>query len=288
VFGSRKVGSIKLNDLEDYQITREDEDRAPATIDYELSVTKTMVTTAFDNDKVSGDALKPFRAVKRKCKKFSNARDRVVSVDEYVRLLDEAPRHLKLAIVLSYTTGMRKGEIRNLRWSHVDKKVGLILLTGDETKEGKAKAIPLNEHVLKAMTALPRGLRCQYVVQYKGKRIASKKGMKRSFVTACKEAKIPYGRKAENGITFHDLRRSAKTNMAKAGVPKAFRDAILGHASQDMDRHYLKLTGEDLIPMMDRYIDWLDAEISNLDHFLDQEAKKDSGTTPKSLSVASL
>ena len=66
VFGSRIVSSIKLQDLEEYQDKREEDGRAPATIDMEISIAKTMVTKAFDNDLVDGRTVKAFRRVKRK------------------------------------------------------------------------------------------------------------------------------------------------------------------------------------------------------------------------------
>ncbi len=42
-FGEKKVRSLKPLDLEDYQEKREEEGRAPATIDMEISIAKTMV-----------------------------------------------------------------------------------------------------------------------------------------------------------------------------------------------------------------------------------------------------
>jgi len=48
VFGDRIVSSLKPLDLEDYQEKRQEAGRAPATIDLELVVAKTMVTKAFD------------------------------------------------------------------------------------------------------------------------------------------------------------------------------------------------------------------------------------------------
>jgi len=45
-------------------------------------------------------------------------------------------------------------------------------------------------------------------------------------------------------ITFHDIRRTVKTGMLKAGVDEVYRDAILGHAKKGMDEHYLVVEGE--------------------------------------------
>jgi hypothetical protein len=61
--------------------------------------------------------------------------------------------------------------------------------------------------------------------------------------------------------------------MARADVDKAYRDAILGHESQDMDRHYLHPDFEkDLRAAMEKYHGWLEKEITNVTHLATQEA----------------
>ena len=46
-------------------VGREEQGKAPATIDMKISLVKTMVNKAFDNDMVNGRVLKAFRQVKR-------------------------------------------------------------------------------------------------------------------------------------------------------------------------------------------------------------------------------
>ena len=82
-------------------------------------------------------------------------------------------------------------------------------------------------------------------------------------MTACKYAGIPYGRKTLNGITFHDIRRTVKTYMLKAGVDKVYRDLILGHSLTGMDVHYLVPTDESLTKAMEKYTQWLDAQLKS-------------------------
>ena len=69
----------------------------------------------------------------------------------------------------------------------------------------------------------------------------------------CKEAGIPYGRKVENGFTFHGLRHTAKTVARKAGVDKNVRMVIFGHSnSNDMDLRYDTVDEGDLIDAIDK------------------------------------
>jgi len=83
----------------------------------------------------------------------------------------------------------------------------------------------------------------------------------RNYENACKYADIPYGRKQENGITFHDIRRTVKTNMLKAGVDKVYRDIIWGHSLTGMDAYYMAPTIDDLKNVMDRYTSWFDEQL---------------------------
>jgi integrase len=93
------------------------------------------------------------------------------------------------------------------------------------------------------------------------------------LIKSCEDAGITYGKKVEGEFVFGDLRRTAKTLMARAGVDKAYRDAILGHESQDMDRHYLHPDFEkDLRTAMEKYHNWLTEEVSNVTHLVIQEA----------------
>jgi integrase len=277
VFGNRRVNSIKPVDIENYQLKRLQQDRAPATIDMEVKIVQTAVTKAFDNDIISGQALKAFRKVKRKLKKGSNARKRVLAIEEYLKLKTVSPAHLKAMIEIAYNTGMRAGEIRTLRWSYIDKEKKFIRLPAKAVKESKAKTIPINHHVKSVLDRLPRALRHDFVITYKGKPIKQKDGYKRSFRTACKKAGITCGRKAPNGITFHDIRRTVKTNMLSAGVSKVHCDLILGHSLQGMDAHYIVPDDDTLRQAMERYTAWFDDRIAHalasVDQSVDQKQK---------------
>ena len=253
-------------DLEDYQNSREEQGRAPATIDMEISIAKTMIIKAFDNDMVDGRVLKAFRSLKKRLKKGGNARKRTLTFDEYVRLIDKASQHLKAFIIVAYNTGMRVGELRLLKWSYVDKINQYIRLPAEVTKEERPKNIPINYHVKKALDSLPRAILHDYVFTYKGQPITTAGGLKRSFKTACKEAGIPQGIKTQNGLIFHDIRRTVKTNMLNAGMDKVHRDLILGHSLKGMDVHYMAPGEDALTKAMNKYTLYIDDQISNLDH----------------------
>ena len=179
---------------------------------------------------------------------------------------------MRSAIIIAFNTGMRTGEIRLLKWSYIDRKSGYIRLPKEVTKENKPKNVPINHNVKAILDSVPRAINHPYVITYRGSRIAHKDGLKNSFKTACKNAKIPHGRKTENGIIFHDIRRTVKTNMLTAGVDKVHRDLILGHSLQGMDVHYMAPDDETLKAAMEKYTMWIDDQIANVDQSVDQES----------------
>lgn len=166
----------------------------------EIKIAQTVITKAVDNDKLDAAPLKPFRRVKRLLKKGSNARKRKLSIEEYQNLVSVAPRHLKNMLIVAMNTGMRLGEIRQLQWKHIDN--GFIHLQPEDTKEKRAKAIPVNKAVQSLLNSTVRHINHDYVFTYKGKPVDR---ITRSFRTACKNASIPCGRKKDNGIIFHDI-----------------------------------------------------------------------------------
>jgi integrase len=119
---------------------------------------------AFNNDKVGGYVLKAFRKIKNKTRRGAGARGRTVAIGEYLRLLVEAPQHLRAFLIIAMNTGMRPGEIRGLKWSYVDRQAGMIRLPAEVTKEKRPKLIPINHHVQAVLDAQIRAIHHDYVV----------------------------------------------------------------------------------------------------------------------------
>jgi len=176
-FGTTFLGDIKQTNLEEYQIERKEQGAADATIDYEIKIAQAAVNKAFDNDKVDGACLKAFRRTKRLLKFGANARNQKVTVEQYLKLLEYVPAYYRSALIVAYNTGMRKGEIKQLKWSYIDWDNMMIRLPGEITKEAKPKSIPINHHVKAVLDKLPRTIH-DYIFTYKGRPMTGKNNMK--------------------------------------------------------------------------------------------------------------
>jgi len=269
--GDRACNSLKPVDIENYMAERTAA-IANVTIDYEITILKTVIHKAFDNDLIGGDVLKAFRGIKKISTRTERARDRVITIDEYQRIIAEAASHARAMMIVAFNTGMRPSEVRGLKWSSVDRKTGFIRLDAEETKERAPKAVPINHHVKAVLDAIPRHIDHDFVFTYKGKPIRRNKGPSDAFKSACRRAGVACTKK-QGGIIPHDFRRTFKTNCVKAGVDKVYRDTITGHSLRGMDVHYIKPSEDDLTAAMDRFTAWLDAQLStNVDQVLTKKA----------------
>ena len=176
-------------------------------------------------------------------------------------------------IVTAYNTGMRPGEIKELKWSYIDRKAVFIRLPEEATKEKSAKDIPINHHVKTVLDSVPRAINHDFVFTLNGGPIRYSQTALKMFRAACKRAGVPYGRKTQDGITFHDMRRTVKTNMLEAGVDKVYRDKILGHSLTGMDVHYLAPSENTLKNVMEKYTAWLDEKIAHVNQTVNQRTQ---------------
>lgn len=270
-FGNRTVTSLKPADLEDLQIKRKEQGYAPASIDQEVAHAQIMVNKAFMNDLVDIGAISVFKRVRKVLKANGNARDRILSPEEFVALCDHAPKHLRDILVMGYYTGMRLGEILPLTWEKVDMKARVIRLEATDTKDREKRAIPICEALYHVLKAIPRSIdpSCR-VFTYMGHGLSDiHTGLRR----ACKAAGIVYGREAKDGFVFHDLRHTFNTNMRRAGVADSVIMSITGHSTRAMFDRYNTIDQGD----KDHAISSLSLYLSRLNHGLDQVPTKPHG-----------
>jgi integrase len=202
--------------------------------------------------------------------KNANARDRILTGQEYESLLANAPSHLKGILAIGYWTGMRKDEILRLTWDKIHLKDCAIKLAAEDTKEGRAKNIPIGTAVYDMLKKPVRHLHDNHVFLYYGRPI---KHFSTALKTCCEKAKIVWGREVEGGFIFHDLRHTFVINMRKAGVQKSVRMSITGHAPKDMDDRYNRVDDKDrlsAIRQLERYRSG-EMKLQNVDHSVDQE-----------------
>jgi integrase len=137
-FGNLPLKDFSSRLVEQYQ-TENLQSKKPATINRQIACLKHMFTKAGEWEMAGEEALKKVRKVKQILE--NNKRLKFLSSEECQALIEACDSHLRPINRLN--TGMRKGEILNLRWDQVDLKHGFILL--EVTKNGERREIPINE-----------------------------------------------------------------------------------------------------------------------------------------------
>lgn len=267
VFGDTIVNTIKPADLENYQVRRKSEGQSDSYVDAQIGAARTMINKAFDNDLVGGDVVKVFRRVENLLRGNANARDRVLSTEEFYKLMAVLPVHTRTIVATGYYGGMRKGEVLKLTWDHIDMKGRLIRLEPSDTKDRKARQIPIGDALYDILKGIPKALHDNHVFLYKGKPI---RDIRTALRRACRDAGIPYGRGTKGGFIFHDTRHSFNTNMRKAGVPKSVIMKITGHSTREMFLRYDTVDSQDTR----KAVDQMEGFLKSVDQNVDQAPSK--------------
>jgi len=176
--------------------------------------------------------------------KEHGARDRILSEEEYQRLLDAASPHLRRLILCAYETGMRAGELKKLTWDKIDFKTGFIRLAAEDTKTNEKRAVPISMTLRATLEEIRKEQRegkvapiGGYVFTWRGNPMTE--GWKTAFHAACRRARI------EN-FHFHDLRHTFVTRKVREGWDYEHIMAITGHRTFATFQRYNNPTEEDV------------------------------------------
>lgn len=261
-FGNVMVCNIKPADLENYQAKRKAAGYADSYIDQEVAAARTMINKAFDNDMVGGEVIRTFKKVDKLLKRNANARDKIITPEQFLNLMSHLPRHTRAILATAFYTGMRKGEILSLPWDKVDLKRKVILLDAEDTKDGEPRRVPICDELVKILDSIPRPIHTNAVFLFRGKPI---RDIRTSFKTALKAAGIEYGRKKREGVVFHDLRHTFNTLMRKAGVAESVIMSITGHSTREMFDRYNTIDEEDTRLAISKYQGFVKSVDQNVD-----------------------
>lgn len=166
-----------------------------------------------------------------------NKRERWLTMEEAVALINQLPQHLADAAMFTLNTGLRAGNVKNLRWGQVDFKSNVVTIGGDEMKNGKSFSAPLNEEAMNVLRSREGLDDCEYVFTYRGKRI-------NEFST-----KAWWGALRRVGIEnfrWHDLRHTWASWMVQNGTDLHVLQRLGGWSSYDLVLRYAHLSNHQL------------------------------------------
>jgi len=164
------------------------------------------------------------------------SRERVLTEDE-IRLVwaaCETERPAMCALLrLRLVTAQRGGELASLRWTDIDAAGAWMTIPGTVTKNRENHRVPLTATASAILNSLPRIDGCEWVFPGRSDRRPlgdAKKGGKRVGQRVLEQLRAADPRVTSFDFRAHDLRRTASTYMAEAGVSPADIAKVLNHA----------------------------------------------------------
>lgn len=155
---------------------------------------------------------------------------RYLEKSEVQKLLESSAPELKAIITLALNTGMRRGEIENLKWQDIDFEKGVICIL--EQKNGDKSYIPFNEPSMRVLMAIRQIVDSPYVFC---KNNGQPYNFRKSFETALKKSGIL-------DVSFHTLRHSFASHLAMSGVDLNTIRELMRHKSLAMTQRYAHLS----------------------------------------------
>jgi len=238
----------------------------PATHNKHIALISLVFRTLTDNPNARYIA-NPFGKVTRK-RAVANSR-RELTVEELTRVCAAATGELRTLFAIGIYTGLRLGDAATLRWQEVDLIRGAIIRIPSKTarRNPKPVTVPVHSALALILAATPEKRRRGYVLPEaadlyqrdasalsrqiqavfedngvqtvkEGTAYAKPTGKQNKDGNEGKPDRKPIGKRAVVEVGFHSLRHTFVSLCRMADAPLAVVEAIVGHASPAMTRHY--------------------------------------------------
>jgi excisionase family DNA binding protein len=224
-FGDLKLQDITPLLIEKYRSERLKTGVTKSTVNREITIMKKMFNLAVDWNLMDRNPALKVKLFSEK----DTQKERILTEEEEVKLEAESPDYLKPILIMALHTGMRRGEILNLRWRQVD--LGRRNIKVENTKSGKNRLIPINDLLFQELLKV-KGLNGKSEHVFPNPKTGRPfTEAKKSFKGACKRAAI-------DGLRFHDLRHTFATRLIESGTDLITVRDLLGHHSVKVTQRY--------------------------------------------------
>lgn len=252
------LADISRSDFDTFKAARLKAGKHPATVNRDLDRLKSALSTA-----VSWDLLQvnPLLGVKR-IKRDIEERVRYLSPKEELRLRAALEKreakfhkrrtsanrwrvarhkeplpeitgyadHVMPMTLIALNTGLRRGELTQLRWTDVDLQGKRVTVRAGYAKSGKVRHMPLNSEALAVFK--------RYGKQHKGQgELFGVASLPKSWAALMIAAKL-------EDFRFHDLRHTFASKLVMAGIDLNTVRELLGHGDIKMTLRYAHLAPE--------------------------------------------
>jgi len=216
-FKYMKITQINPMMIESYKKKRLEEKKKSGTVNRELSALRHMFNLAKKWKIIRESPMSEVKLLKEE--KFKM---RILDKVEADLLIDAAAEYLKPIIITALSTGMRRGEILELRWSDIDFIRYNIHIREENSKSKKSRDVPMSS--LLAETLKKQDMSSEFIFSHPLKKDKARINISWSFRVALRKSGI-------EKLRFHDLRHTAASWMVvDCGIDLVTVSEILGHS----------------------------------------------------------
>lgn len=162
--------------------------------------------------------------------------------EQWKRLYEELPPHMKPMAEFSIETGLRQSNVLGLRWEQVDLNRSFVWIEAEDMKDDDALPVPLSKRALELLkekkSSAAEG--DEYVFTYRGRPIRE---VKTAFIGACVRAGVGCyvtegGKTRYVGFTWHGLRHTWATWHVQNETPLDVLQKLGGWSDSRMVSNY--------------------------------------------------
>jgi len=238
-FGDQKLNQITRHQIQAFHTAVREEGLAPASCDHYLKLLRHSLNLAVDwgllLDRNPAAGVRQFNE--------DNKIERYLNEEELKRLLKvlhtNKNRTVCQIVLFLLATGARLNEALSARWENVDRERRVWRIPIADSKSRHMRSVPLGDSAIAVLDQLDTA------GKYEHNFINRKTG--RPYKTIYKTWE---GLRAEAGLNrlrLHDLRHSAASYMAQAGVSLYVIQQVLGHSNPSVTQWYAHLSAETLL-----------------------------------------
>ena len=221
-FGDKRDCRITSQEIEKFKNWRLSQGVKQSSVNRYLALIRKIINLAIEWGYLRAEDKPRFRMFSEK----DNMRERILSVEEEEKLIPLLPDHLRPIVLTALNTGMRLGEILNLKWENVDLKRRTITVT--RTKSKKIRHIPINGALFDIFSGIKGKHPYVYINPDRGEPWQE---VKKGFKSACLKAGV-------KNLRFHDLRHTFATRLIEKGADIITIRDLLGHSSVRVTERY--------------------------------------------------
>jgi len=229
-----KLGDLPISEIRKRDVYRITEilldEGKPAAAHFVFEIARRIYRWAHERDEIEAN---PLAGMKPPVK--LEHRDRTLTNDE-LKLLWKALGTEQIGFPfgplqkLLLVTAQRRNEVAQMRWSEVDLDKAEWTIPKARSKSARAHLVPLSELAVEVLSELPRFHGGDFVFTTSaGRRPVSGFSKAKSRIDELTEV---------TDWRWHDLRRTARTHMARLGVPDVVAERVLGHGPKGLAAVY--------------------------------------------------